>query len=146
MNAVAFPNTLAYPEGSVPINTKKLADIQKVLPYIPHGGEEEIFYQEVINWNNMAGADDVSEEDWRNIVKSVFLNWLSACLNNYSSYFVYYMFKFCKKKYVTSIILLDTCKNVTDKLLFECNGHSAKIYYATIEFIKIGTGLTSQNI
>lgn len=55
------------------------------------------------------------------------------------------MFKFCKKN-VTSVILLDTCKNVRDKLLFECNGHSAKIYYNTIEFIKRGTSLTSQNV
>lgn len=59
---LALPHTLAYPQGGTPINIKKLADIQQMLPYIPQGGEEDKFYQEILRWN-VDALNDISDDD-----------------------------------------------------------------------------------
>lgn len=65
-NNLYLPTDLAYPEGRIPINKKKIDDIRKLLNYIPHDDEIQDFYKEILAWptcvcdkeNNLNYADD----------------------------------------------------------------------------------------
>lgn len=44
----------AYPEGRVPINSKKIEDIIKLRPYVPDTVKTKTFYDEIRTWSTIA--------------------------------------------------------------------------------------------
>lgn len=50
-----LPTTQAYPRGQVPINTKKINDLNKLKEYL-HGYED--FYNEILAWPTTSEAND----------------------------------------------------------------------------------------
>lgn len=45
-----LPSTLAYPDGKIPINKKKIEDILKLKTYLPDETEITEFYEEIFQW------------------------------------------------------------------------------------------------
>lgn len=57
VRCINMPQHMAYPHGKVPLNTKKVADIKKVVKYVEH--EYLGFYTDILNWP----VDNIEDDD-----------------------------------------------------------------------------------
>lgn len=55
-----LPGQKAYPEGRIPINVKKMRDVQKLRPYLPDDDVVQSFYVELFDWP-VVDKDDLQD-------------------------------------------------------------------------------------